>query len=146
MTRELPLLLLLAGLGTLAAATLAVLWSLGNPEAGAARGTHWDTWHALPAAERAALVSTYQELQQREDARAALTAARRFVELPAQTQDRYRAIHATLVEVMDALKPTERRTLMTLPPGGRAAQLYRLMEARFPEKLGSLRKRPAGRG
>lgn len=141
MTSDRPLVLLLAALATLMVATVAGLRSLSVPED--ARGENWKVWRTLERAERAALVDLMRQMQQRDDARSVLQQARAYSAAGAVRQARYRDILSVLAPALDSMSASQRRALYRLPPSGRAAELYRAVETRFPRELESL-IRPAG--
>jgi hypothetical protein len=133
-----PLVVLLAGLATIALASAVAFWMVGTPGAATMSGEQWQAWQSASPSERKTLVELFEELQG-DDGRAAMTDARHFAATPAATQQRYREIHVALAAVLKSLPPTQRRAVLNLPPAGRAAQLYRIMESQFASELHRLR-------
>jgi hypothetical protein len=136
--RDRPFILLLAAVATLTVAIVAVVWSTTGAGPAPADEERWQIWTRLEAEERVAIVRLYQELTRHDDARAILAGADRFAALDDDMRARRRAICAAIGELETELPASQRRTLQMLPPEGRAAQLYQLMEKRRPGKLQAL--------
>ncbi|MFH1745540.1 MAG: hypothetical protein ABIG44_00700 [Planctomycetota bacterium] len=108
---------------------------VGNGPAGAG-------WFALPQSEQLAYIRQYQRIVRGSDASVVFKRARLFTKLSPADQERLRALHVRLRQVLDNLPVSRQLALSSLHERARAEELYRLLRAEAPEIIAEFHQRP----
>jgi hypothetical protein len=105
----------------------------------------WTRWQRMPAEDRRAAIERYQTVARRPDATQLLRNAHEFAMLPAEEQERLRALEGLIRETLEEQPPAARRHFLRSAPRARAYLVYQAVVADLPKwirQLADLRALP----
>lgn len=105
----------------------------------------WTRWQQMPMEDRRAAIERYQAVARRADATQILRNAQEFAQLPAEEQERLRALEGLIRETLEEQPPAARRHFLRSAPRARAYLVYQAVVADLPKwirQLADLRALP----